>query len=166
MNWFDISVLICLGIGLVKGLFDGFVKQLIALVALILAFVFSGTAADLIRNLMENTLHWTVHLNPSVINVLYYIVAFSIIVAVFTLLAVLVDKLVNITPAGVINKIAGGIFGVVLWILCLSFILNVFSVFDSESKIINKNIQEQSITYKPFKAALPTILPLIKKYLQ
>jgi membrane protein required for colicin V production len=163
MNWFDIVILVFLAAGLVKGLFDGFVKQLAALVALVLAFVFSGQFAGILKNLIENTLGWRMS-TASSMNAVYYIAAFLLIVAVFSLLAILVDKLVNVTPAGVLNKLAGGIFGVMLWTLCLSFLLNILSVFDYESKIINREIQEKSITYVPIKAALPTVYPYIKEY--
>ncbi|MDR1562356.1 MAG: CvpA family protein [Dysgonamonadaceae bacterium] len=163
MNWFDIVIFICLAAGFVKGLFDGLVKQLAALVALVLAFIFSGQAAEILRNFIENTLHWSMSSAASM-NTIYYIIAFLLIVAVFSLLAILVDKLVNVTPAGVLNKLAGGVFGIMLWLLCLSFVLNILSVFDYESKIIDKDIQEKSISYKPVKTALPMVYPYIKEY--
>lgn len=40
MNWLDI-VLVCLaGIGFVKGLFDGVIKQVVSLIALVVAIFF------------------------------------------------------------------------------------------------------------------------------
>lgn len=43
MNWLDI-ILVCLaGIGFVKGLFDGVIKQVVSLIALVVAiFLFEG----------------------------------------------------------------------------------------------------------------------------
>jgi membrane protein required for colicin V production len=165
MNWFDIVIFVCLTAGLVKGLFDGLIKQLAALITLILAFVFSGQFADLLRNFMENTLNWRMS-TASSMNAVYYIIAFLLIITTFSLLTILVDKLVNTTPVGILNKLAGGVFGIILWLLCLSFSLNILSVFDYNSTIINKEIQEKSITYAPVKIALPTVYPYIKEYLK
>lgn len=165
MNWFDIVIFVCLTAGLVKGLFDGLIKQLAALITLILAFAFSGQFADLLRNFMENTLNWRMS-TASSMNAVYYIIAFLLIITTFSLLTILVDKLVNTTPVGILNKLAGGVFGIILWLLCLSFSLNILSVFDYNSTIINKEIQEKSITYAPVKIALPTVYPYIKEYLK
>jgi membrane protein required for colicin V production len=165
MTWLDITVYICLAIGLIKGLIDGFVKQLVAVVALVLAFLFSGVAAGYIRDFMQNTLHWGETVNPSAMNAIYYIIAFVLILAILSLVGILATKLINITPAGIFNRIAGGIFGVLLWLFSLSFLLNVVMTFDTESKIINKEIQEKSITYQPVKMAVLAVYPYIREYL-
>jgi len=164
MTWLDIVVSICLIIGLIKGIIDGFVKQLVAVVSLFLAFVFSGITAGYIRNFIENTLQWGKTVSPQAMDAIYYIIAFLIILAVFSLIGILVSKLINATPAGVLNKIAGGVSGIFLWMLCLSFLLNILLTFDSESKIITRQTQTESFFFYPVKNLLPTIYPYIKDY--
>jgi len=164
MTWFDLAVCICLIIGLIKGLIDGFVKQLVAVVSLFLAFVFSCLAAGYIRSFVENTLQWEISVSPQVMNAMYYILAFLVILAFFSIIGILVSKLINATPVGVLNKIAGGISGVGLWLLCLSFLLNMLLVFDSESRIINKQIRSESYTFIIVKEALPTLYPYLKDF--
>jgi membrane protein required for colicin V production len=154
MNWLDIIILICLGTGLVKGLYDGLVKQLISFISLILAIVFSGMLADILRNFLNLHIH----------NAIYYVFAFILIITVFALLAKVIDKIIKLTPAGTLNRLAGGIFGILIWLLCLSFALNIISVFDSKSKIIHKETQEKSVTYTPVKMALPIVYPYIKEF--
>ena len=164
MSWVDIIVLICLACGFVKGLFDGLVKQLVGLIALVLAFVFSGTLAGIIRNTIEVRLHWETSLSPATMNAIYYIVAFIIIVSIFGLLAQFVDKVINYTPVGVLNRLMGGAFGFAICLLFLSFTVNVIASFDVESKIIRKETQEKSFTYAPVKMALPIVYPYIKEF--
>jgi membrane protein required for colicin V production len=154
MNWLDIVIWTCLGTGLVKGLYDGLVKQLISFISLILAIVFSGMVADILRNFVNLHIH----------NSIYYIFAFILIITVFALLAKVVDKIIKFTPAGTLNRLAGGIFGVLIWLLCLSFALNILSVFDSKYEIIHKETQEKSVTYHPVKMALPTVYPYIREF--
>ena len=40
MNWLDITLLCLAGIGFVKGLFDGIIKQVVSLIALVIAIFF------------------------------------------------------------------------------------------------------------------------------
>ena len=49
MNWLDITLLCLAGVGFVKGLFDGFVKQVASLIALAVGIYFCGEAADWVR---------------------------------------------------------------------------------------------------------------------
>ena len=45
MNWLDITLVCLAGLGFVKGLFDGFIKQVVSLLALVLAIYFCGQIA-------------------------------------------------------------------------------------------------------------------------
>jgi membrane protein required for colicin V production len=166
MNWLDIVICICLLVGIIKGLFDGLVKQLISLIALFLAIVFSGTIAGIIRNFVDTHFHWEFTLSTGVINAIYFVIAFIVIISLFALLAHLVDKLISYTPVGALNKLAGAAFGLVLWLLCLSFLLNILFVFDTKSKIISKETQEKSVTYEYIKDTLPAVYPHIKEFFQ
>ncbi|MDR0733240.1 MAG: CvpA family protein [Dysgonamonadaceae bacterium] len=154
MTWLDIIVCVCLCTGLVKGLYDGLVKRLVSFVSFILAIVFSGMIAGILRNIVN----WHIH------DAIYYVFAFSFIITVFTLLANVIDKVINFTPMGMINRLAGGLFGVLIWLLSLSFALNILSTFDSKSVVISKEMQEKSVTYAPVKMALPIVSPYIKEF--
>jgi uncharacterized membrane protein required for colicin V production len=152
MNWLDVVVWICLGTGLVKGLHDGLVKQIIAFVSLILAIVFSGMIADMLRSFADCNIHGAV----------YYIAAFILIITGFAFLAKVIDNILKSTPIGMLNRLAGGVFGVLIWLLCLSFALNILSVFDTNSIIIHKETQEKSATYTSVKKVLPIVYPHLK----
>jgi len=164
MNWLDIVILIILGGGFIKGLCDGLVKQFIGLVALVLAFIFSGMFAKVIRNVVEVLWQWEFSFSPATMNVIYYILAFAIILFVFGLLAELIHKVINYTPVGVLNRLGGAAFGFIIWLLCLSFVLNLMAVFDVESKIIPEETQEKSIAYTPVKMTLPVVYPYIREF--
>jgi membrane protein required for colicin V production len=166
MNWLDVVLLICLVSGFVKGVFDGFVKQVVSLVALVLAFVFSGTLADVIRNTIEVHLHWGTSLSPAIMHAIYYIISFIVIVSIFGLLAKFVDQVINYTPVGALNRLGGGALGLVMCLLCLSFVLNILDAFNVESKVIRKETQEKSVAYTSVKMALPVVYPYIREFFQ
>ena len=51
MNWLDITLLCLAGIGFVKGLFDGIIKQVVSLIALVIAIFFCGKAAAWLKDI-------------------------------------------------------------------------------------------------------------------
>ena len=166
MNWLDIVIIVCIIIGTVHGLITGIVKQVISLVSLIAAILLSGAAANWIRNWIQ--LHVSTGksdwLSSNVQNAIYYIIAFLLIISIFSVLAKIVDKMINFTPAGVLNKLFGALFGMFMWALCLSILLNITAVFDSQSRLITKPVKENSVYYEKVKMIFPTVFPYIKDY--
>ena len=166
MNWLDIVIAVILISGFIKGLYDGLVKQLISVFALILAFVFAGTLAGIIRHVVDTYLHWEPSLSTNIINTIYYIISFILIVSIFGLLSKFVDQIIKHNPIGTLNRLGGGAFGLILSLLILSFALNILGVFDMESRIIPKETQEKSITYTPVKMSLPIVYPYIREFFE
>jgi membrane protein required for colicin V production len=164
VNWLDIVIIICPAIGIIKGLFDGIVKQVISVISLILAIVLSGSVANGLRSLVNTHFQIENSLSQSTTNAIYYIIAFIFIVTLFALLAKFVDKIINYTPAGIINRLLGALFGAFMWILCLSILLNIVAVFDSQSVLINKETTEKSVYYNKVRKVLPSVYPYIKEF--
>jgi len=167
MNWLDIVIIVCIIIGIVHGLVTGIVKQVISLVALVAAILLSGAIAKLIHHWLQpyiqNENSWV---SPNVQNIIYYVLAFILIISLFTLAAKLVDKIINFTPAGIINKLFGALFGVCMWLICLSIIFNFIAVFDTQSQVIPKPVKENSIYYDRVRMIFPTIFPYITDFIK
>jgi len=161
MNWLDIVIIVCIIIGVVHGLITGIVKQVISLVALVAAILLSGAVANWIRQWIQPYIQGE---NPDVQNVIYYVLAFIIIISIFAVLANLVDKIINFTPAGIINKFFGAFFGMFMWTLCLSILLNILAVFDTESQLISQQVKESSVFYDRVNRLFPTVFPYIQDF--
>ena len=81
MNWLDI-ILVCLaGIGFVKGLFDGVIKQVVSLIALVVAIFFCSKAAAWLKGYIV-ALNW---FPPEGVTILSYVAGFLLIVGVIML---------------------------------------------------------------------------------
>jgi len=165
MNWLDIVIIVCIAIGLVKGLFDGFIKQVVSLLALIIAILFAGIIAEPIRNFLLD--------QPSIVNAMpeyvltgiCYILAFTIIILVICGIGKLVEVAIKITPAKTLNYILGGFFGALSWIIALSLAFNLLTVFDPDYKIISKQTRKESVLFNTVNSMVPTLYPYIKNYL-
>jgi Uncharacterized membrane protein, required for colicin V production len=164
MFWLDIVLIACLLIGIIKGLIDGLIKQVIALLALILAVFLSGTVATWLRDLANEYLGIGNADSPFVLNAIFYLLAFVIILSVLIFLGKIVSKAINYTPIGPVNKIFGAIFGGFITLLSLSILLNVLAVFDSKSMLITKQTQEKSGYYSKVKDVFPQVYPYVKEF--
>jgi len=165
MNWLDIVIIIGIIVGILHGLKTGIVKQVISLISLVAAILLSGALASWIYAWFHPFIHddnsWLSH---GVQFAIYYVIAFIIIISIFALLANLVDKIINFTPVGIINKLFGAVFGLVMWILCISILLNLIALFDTQSQLISPTVKENSVFYDSVKMIFPTIFPYITDF--
>ncbi|MDR1526230.1 MAG: CvpA family protein [Dysgonamonadaceae bacterium] len=162
MNVLDCVIVVCVIIGLIKGLRDGFVKQAVSLFALILAIVFAGQISIPVRSFLLQHITGAA-VSSQIITALCYIIAFVLIIVAISLIGKMVDVAIKLTPAKPLNIMLGGLFGVFIWTLSLSILLNLFSIFDSSSTILPKQVQEKSKLYNPVKSILPTVYPVWKR---
>ncbi|RHJ93031.1 CvpA family protein [Parabacteroides bouchesdurhonensis] len=155
MNWLDITLLCLAGIGFVKGLFDGVIKQVVSLIALVVAIFFCGKAAAWLKGYIIAT-GW---FPAEGVTVLSYIAGFLLIVGVFLLAGEVVHRIVGATPLSILNHIAGGLFGLVVVMIFTSLLLNILEFIDRGSVLIPREAKIESRFYYSVKQVVPTIFP-------
>ena len=162
MNWLDLGIIVCVGIGLIKGLSAGFIKQAASFIALIIAVIFAGQISIPVRTFLMQHIS-SEGVSPQIITALCYIIAFVLIILVICLLGKIIDFAIKLTPAKPLNILLGGLFGVFIWTLSLSILFNLLAVFDSGSIILPQQLQETSALYHSIKGILPMIYPVWKR---
>lgn len=155
MNWLDITLLCLAAIGCIKGLFDGFIKQVVSLIALVVGIFFCGKVADWLRVYLVE-LGWFPQNSISVVS---YVAGFILIVGLVLLVGEIFDRLVGATPLSIINHLAGGVIGIVLTLIFISLFLNGLNIIDKNSFIIKKETKATSIFYESVERIFPTIYP-------
>jgi membrane protein required for colicin V production len=154
-NWLDI-VLICLAaIGLLKGLFDGVIKQVASLIALVIAIFLCGKVAVMLKGYILS-LGWFPEQGVTIIS---YIVGFLLIMGIVLLAGIVVHKVIDVTPLSVLNHLAGGLFGLLLMLIFISLLLNLIEIVDRGSALIPLETKVESRFYDPVKRIIPTIYP-------
>ena len=155
MNWLDIVLAIPILWFTFKGFRNGFVIELASLAALILgifvALHFSFYAEDYLREnfeVAENYLH-----------IISFAITFIIVAVLIYLVGKIIHKLVNIIALGFLNRLAGGLFGLLKTAIVLSVIIYFFNGFDSDSSIIKSEVKENSYLYDPIESIVPLIIP-------
>jgi len=143
--------------GLVRGFMKGLFVEVASLVALIAgvygAIHFSSFAAEFLQTKTE----WT----EQTINITAFAVTFVIIVLAIGLAGKALTKLADFAALGIINKLAGGVFGALKIALILSIVLNVFDKLNNTITLLNDDTKQESVLYKPVKSLVPMIFPNI-----
>lgn len=155
MNWLDITLLCLAGIGFVKGLFDGMIKQVVSLIALLVAIFFCAKAAAWLRGYIV-ALGW---FPAEGVTVLSYVAGFILILGFVLLAGELVHRVVGVTPLSVLNHLAGGLLGLGLMIVFVSLLLNILEGIDRGSVLIPREAKVESRFYHSVKEIVPTIYP-------
>jgi Uncharacterized membrane protein, required for colicin V production len=153
MNWLDIALLCLAGIGLIKGLFDGMIKQVVSLIALFAAIFFCVKAAKRVHKYILE-LGW---FSEDVTVIVSYIVGFILILGIVLLAGEIVHRVIGVTPLSILNHLVGGAVGFVLMLFFISIFLNILDVVDTSSKWISQEAKTKSRFYYPTKEILPTI---------
>lgn len=155
MNWLDIVLLCLAAIGFAKGLFDGFIKQVVSLIALVVGIFFCGKVALWLRDYLI-----AADIFPQeTISIISYILGFLLIVGVCLLAGEVVHRVIGVTPLSILNHIAGGVFGLGVMVLFVSLALNFMELLDANSMLIKNETKIESRFYHPTKEILQTIYP-------
>ena len=132
MNWLDITLLCLAGIGFVKGLFDGVIKQVVSLIALLVGIFFCTKAALWLRGYIL-ALGW---FPEQGVTVLSYVAGFLLIVGVILLAGEILTRVVGATPLSVLNHLVGGVLGLCFMMAFVSLLLNSMEMIDKGSVLI------------------------------
>ena len=153
MNWLDITLLCLAGIGFVKGLFDGVIKQVVSLIALLVGIFFCTKAALWLRGYIL-ALGW---FPEQGVTVLSYVAGFLLIVGVILLAGEILTRVVGATPLSVLNHLAGGVLGLCFMMAFISLLLNGMEMIDNGSVLIPRGAKVESRFYNSVKEIIPTI---------
>lgn len=147
MSFLDIVLGLLLIYGLYKGLTNGLFVEIASLLALIAgiygAIHFSYIAADY----LSSNMNW----NERYINITSFIVTFIIIVIVVHLAGKFLTKIADFAMLGLINKLAGAIFGTLKVAIIAGAVLVFFDRINSTVNFINEDTKKESILYEPIK---------------
>lgn len=146
-NTLDLLILTGLAVGMVRGFWTGVIRQVAGLVGLVLAFLVALRLMAPVGAMVVESLGLSEELAP----VLGFIVVFLVVQIVVFALARTIEKLIGVLKLGIINRLAGGLFGAFKAALLVSVIFLVLATFDTPSE----ETRQGSMLYKPVAGVLP-----------
>jgi membrane protein required for colicin V production len=153
MNWLDIALICLVIIGFIKGYSDGLIRQVVMLIALIVAIYLCSAVAVYIREYIRET-DW---LPEHGVTVVSYVLAFLLIVGVITFVGNVLHKMMDVTPLSLLNHLAGGASALVFTVLLLSLTFNIIDFSDRHSVLLPQKIKSKSRFYQPVKDVIPLV---------
>lgn len=158
MNIVDIVIVVFLLFGLIKGIFKGLFVEVASVIGLIAgvygAIHFSYFAKDFLLGFVN----W----QPEYISITSFAITFISIIIVISLLGKLLTKIANFAALGMLNKLLGGVFGMLKIAIILSVVIFFFSKINKKLPFLEKEILEESVFYSPIQKLVPTLFPIIE----
>lgn len=155
MNTFDIIIAAFLVFGFVRGLMRGLFVEVASLVALVAGIYGAIHFSDFIGAYLAEFVDW----EEQYITVASFALTFALIILVISLAGKLLTKIADFAALGLLNKILGGVFGVLKFGLIVSIILLIFSKLNNTIPFVSEQEQENSILYEPVKNLAPMLFP-------
>ena len=164
LSYLDIILGIILLIGIMRGLKLGFIRTLTSLLAWIVGIYVAIHFSYFLLDYLEEYLAW----NRETLNIAAFVLTFIIVVLFFSIIGQFLTHLSKFLALGLLNRLLGGILGLLKSALILSIILIFLSSFNTEEKLIPQETISSSKLYEPLekfgRKILPSVVITIKEH--
>lgn len=147
MGLLDILLGIPLVWGLWKGIKNGLFMEIASIVALVAGIYGAIHFSYITGDYLSEHLAW----NETNMSIIAFIITFLIIIIIVHLAGKLLTKIADIAFLGLLNKIAGAIFGILKMAILLGAVFIFFDRMDNAFNLLDEKRKEESILYGPIK---------------
>ena len=159
MQTIDIIIAVLLAIGLVSGLRDGLVKQVAGLAGLIGGLLL-GRAFYLPLGTWMATFF---NISSEAAHIAAFIVILVVVPLLFNLVGWLVSKFLSAICLGWVNRLLGGLVGVIKFTLLTGVLITGIEFFDKHDAFISEQKKMDSVLYYPIYDATSIFFDGIKE---
>lgn len=153
MSTFDIILAALLLFGFVRGLFKGLFVEIASLVGLIGGVYGAIHFSFYVGDFLNQKLDW----DQQYITYTAFALTFIGIVVAVSLAGKLLTKIANFAALGILNKILGGIFGMLKIALIISVVLSFFMKINNAIPFVSKKQMDEAILIKPISNIAPLL---------
>jgi len=161
MNFLDIGILSVAAIFFVKGFFRGFVYELVTVAGLILGYLISITYLGLLTNLV---LKFFPTFPESIVRLVSFFVLFVGTNLLLRLVANILTKTLKVAMLGWLNRLFGGVLGILKSIFIMGIIVFVINLIPFSSTFMEQFEVTNSLLYPLLEAVGPRLYELIQNY--
>ncbi len=141
MNIFDILILSFLAIGAAFGLYHGLFKELVGTIGLLIAAIAANIGSPLAKPWLKDWIH-----DPLVLSVILWVTIFIVMMLIMNGIAVLLGKLFTTLSIGWTNRLAGGLFGIIKYVMLAALLLSLYELIAAHCEILRfEAIKESQI---------------------
>jgi membrane protein required for colicin V production len=151
----DGILLLCLGWGAYQGFRKGFIIQFFMILALLLALWCGIKFTGMIEPFMKQHFHMD-DLACSIVS--FFVVFLLVLILVYTS-GFLVSKIIDVITLGMINRLAGAIFGILANAIIMSVLILLFNRVNDKKHFIESETLEKTYLYDPIGKVAPAFFP-------
>jgi membrane protein required for colicin V production len=159
MNTLDIILSVILLLFSIGGYKQGFIIGIATLAGLFLgiwaAVHFSGYTAHFLKDI--------VHMHSTHMVLVSFLFTFLGALILVFLLGKILETFIKVIALGLVNRMAGVIFGILKGCLIISAFLYLLLSIDTGGHVLSIKQREESKLYKPIAWIFPAILPIVKE---
>ena len=145
MQTIDIIISVLLVVGLISGLRDGLVKQVAGLAGLIGGLLLGRAFYMPVGQWLGTTFG----ISAEAAHITAFILILIVVPLLFSLVGWLVSKILSAICLGWINRILGGVVGVLKFALFAGIVITGIEVFDKHDALVAEEKKEDSVLYYP-----------------
>ena len=162
MQTIDIIISVLLVIGLISGLRDGLVKQVAGLAGLIGGLLLGRAFYVPVGEWLGTTFG----ISAEAAHITAFILILVVVPLLFSLVGWLVSKILSAICLGWINRILGGVVGVLKFALFAGIVITGIEFFDKHDALVAEEKKEASVLYYPIYQATGIFFDGIKEELK
>lgn len=147
MGILDIIIGLLLLYGLYKGIRNGFLVELASLIALVAGLYGAIHFSYIVGEYLSKNMDW----DERYMNTASFLITFILIVLVVNMAGKLLTKIADFAMLGLLNKIAGGIFGTLKVAIILGALLIFFDRTNNQLGFVRQGSIDESKLYMPIK---------------
>jgi membrane protein required for colicin V production len=147
MSFVDIILGLLLLYGLYKGLKNGLFVEIASIVALIAGIFGAIHFSYIVGDYLSEHMQW----DDRFIKLTSFIITFIVIVVAVHFAGKLLTKIADFAMLGLVNKIAGALFGALKVAIILGAILIFFERVNTSVGVVKSDFMQNSILYEPVK---------------
>ena len=161
MNIFDIIIAALLLFAFIRGIMKGLFAEVASLVGVIAGVYVSIHYSHYIEFYLAKftSINWSDQTN----GIVAFAITFLVVVIVIIMIGKILTKIADVAALGMLNKILGGVFGILKIALILSIIFTFFGRVNNTIPFIKQETLDESLLYSPVKKIAPALFPSIIK---
>lgn len=156
----DIILLIIIASIGIYGLFKGFIKQALSLLAIFVGLILSSKYYVTCGQYIKESCSLDMDLHT--ISIISFIAIFILTLIAANIIAIIIEKFISITMLGWLNSLLGLIFGLLKGFIIASIIFIIIDFINPTTTIIKQEKLDKSMVYTIYKKNIPTVNRLIK----
>ena len=150
MNYVDIFIVCLILFGFYRGFSKGLIIELSSFLAIVFGVYGSIKFSEITLNLINSAFSSQLEsIDESYLKIFSFAFTFIIIIISISLLARFLTKIIKILLLGWINKVLGGLFGSLKYLVLISFVVVFFDNINSEFSVVETKEVEKVMLFKP-----------------